>query len=551
MTMSRATASKAPSAITRDAAALDTRKQQPNLHIVRPPPEGHADGGELRTISTSAIRASRFNPRQLFEDGELQKLADSLKVHGQLQPCLVRPIADVTPGSGGKREATAALRYELVVGERRWRAAQLAKLPGVQCIVRPMSDALAIELAGIENYRRADLNAIEEARWFQSMVDTAGYTQQKLAERLGITQGQVSNRLRLLELPKVFQDQVISGEMPATWARHLATWSHRPTVMEVLATGKIKPQSEDHFCRLIASAVNECTRPLSGGFHGAKGWREVAFRPTPAQVKDLDVIEVKSWNGKERRAFNLALWDKLQAEGEARKSEREAKRADKLGANGDGRGGKFAAALARERANEQAEQFAKRLYRWKIAWLQTLLVDKLAALPGADADAMILRLLLHFTMQDTDQRDAPEMRKAITDAGGQAKLCPGSYAQTVQTIPSLLTVPDAKLRGVALDLLRKWLVMPTDGYGAHLQPTDIEALADALGVAVKRDWTLTEDYLQLHTTAQLLDLCKEWGLHLLHGVSPAKLKRADIIKCILERAPKACPKEVLTVRRPK
>jgi ParB/RepB/Spo0J family partition protein len=488
-----------------------------------PRPTAAGEGGGLRTIPIGEIAASRFNPRQCFDDGELAKLADSLKVHGQLQPCLVRPV------SRG---------FELVAGERRWRAAKLAKLGVLMCIVRPMSDALAVELAGIENYRRSDLNAIEEGRWFRSMLDTAGFTQQKLADRLGVTQGQVSNRLRLLDLPEPIQGRIISGEMPATWARPIAAHADRPAVMAALAA-KLQlnpPRTENQVENALEQAVLECSRPLSGWYRqlgpgGAVQSGEVAFKPTKEQRRELDVFTIKrTWN-QEQRCWNVELWDQLQAAGEARRAERQTKRASLTAGKASGGVSKA------DRACELAEQWRKRLYRWKISWLQGLIAKRVAA--GVD-DAVLWRLMLHLAVQDPRQRDRRDLERLLTNAGGQVKK--RASWQDSDVIAATAGISGVKLRGVVGEAIQAWVVMPTDVAARHLTPANIERLASDLDIDVKRAWTLRRDYLELHTTAQLLDLTREWAMP---ADSLRGLKRGQLIDAILKRSPKACPKEIL------
>ena len=217
-----------------------------------------AGSGNLRLIPCGRIQASPFNPRQAFDDAALQQLADSLKKHGQLQNCVVRPH-----GNGDL--------YELIAGERRWRAATLAGLPGVWCDVRDCSDAEAVELAGLENVRRQQLNVIEEARWYRAMIDIGGHTQGKLAEQVGVTQGLVSQRLRLLDLPDVWQQRIISGLISASWTRCLLPWLERPAVLEraseaMKTIGGNRDVSERDVEQSVYNAVTELSRPLRGGF---------------------------------------------------------------------------------------------------------------------------------------------------------------------------------------------------------------------------------------------------------------------------------------------
>jgi ParB family chromosome partitioning protein len=163
----------------------------------------------MRTIPVAFLRPNRFQPRKSFAQEELNDLANSIREKGVLQPILVRPVAG---------EANA---FEIVAGERRWRAAQLAKLHDVPVVVREMSDGESLELAIIENVQRADLNAIEEAAAYHELMDRFGYTQEKLAQEVGKSRSHVANTLRLLKLPESVKAMIRDGRLSAGHARTL------------------------------------------------------------------------------------------------------------------------------------------------------------------------------------------------------------------------------------------------------------------------------------------------------------------------------------------
>lgn len=162
-----------------------------------------------RTIPIAFLKPNRFQPRKTFAQDELSDLANSIREKGVLQPILVRPIAG---------EANA---FEIVAGERRWRAAQLAKLHDVPVVVRELSDAESLELAIIENVQRADLNAIEEAAAYHELMDRFGYTQERLAQEVGKSRSHVANTLRLLKLPESVKAMIRDGRLTAGHARTL------------------------------------------------------------------------------------------------------------------------------------------------------------------------------------------------------------------------------------------------------------------------------------------------------------------------------------------
>lgn len=150
-------------------------------------------------------------PRRRFADDDLGDLAASIRTKGVIQPLIVRP----TPGGRAK--------YQIVAGERRWRAAQMAQLHDLPVIIRELGDTEVLELAIIENIQRADLNAVEEAAGYRQLMDRFGHTQEKLAEALGKSRSHIANLLRLLNLPDEVQVYLAEGRLSAGHARALIT----------------------------------------------------------------------------------------------------------------------------------------------------------------------------------------------------------------------------------------------------------------------------------------------------------------------------------------
>jgi ParB family chromosome partitioning protein len=175
-------------------------------------PVGRQDaaGPSLLNIPLDDIAANPNQPRRAFDVAALESLADSIRANGLLSPIIVRPAAALR----GK--------YEIVAGERRWRAARLAGLSEVPAIVRDIADGASIELALLENLQRADLNAIEEAAGYKQLLDEHGFTQDVLGQRLGKNRSTITNALRLLSLPDSVQALVRDGALSAGHARALA-----------------------------------------------------------------------------------------------------------------------------------------------------------------------------------------------------------------------------------------------------------------------------------------------------------------------------------------
>jgi ParB family chromosome partitioning protein len=164
-----------------------------------------------RSLPTELLHPGRFQPRRHFDEESLQALADSIRTQGILQPILVRRNPD-DPNS-----------YEILAGERRWRAAQVAQLHEVPVVVRELGDREASEIALVENIQRQDLNPIEEAQGYQRLVTEFGHTQEALAQALGKSRSHIANTLRLLNLPDEIQKMIADGRLTAGHARALIT----------------------------------------------------------------------------------------------------------------------------------------------------------------------------------------------------------------------------------------------------------------------------------------------------------------------------------------
>jgi len=167
-----------------------------------------------RVVPIEFIRANPNNPRKHFSDSDLVDLSNSIREHGIVQPILVRPA---------KGEDLAGAHYEIIAGERRWRAAQKSGLHEVPIIIRDVADKQALELAIIENVQRADLNSVEEALGYQQLIDEYDYSQNELAQVIGKSRSHVANTLRLLKLPQDVQALVSDGSLSAGHARTLVT----------------------------------------------------------------------------------------------------------------------------------------------------------------------------------------------------------------------------------------------------------------------------------------------------------------------------------------
>ena len=195
--------------------------------------QGPQSGPRLAEIAIEEIRPNPRQPRDHFDDAALEAIAGSLAEHGMLQPVVLREVDD---------------GYELIAGERRWRAAQRAGLEKVPAVIREATPRESLELAIIENVQREDLNAIEEAQAYKLLVDEMSLTQEQVAERVGRDRSTVANYLRLLKLPAAVQKLIVTGALSMGHARALLAVEDngalRRLAEEVVAKGLSVRQTE-------------------------------------------------------------------------------------------------------------------------------------------------------------------------------------------------------------------------------------------------------------------------------------------------------------------
>jgi len=173
-------------------------------------PQGGRPRDGMRKVAIGDLRPGRFQPRVRFDDDEIQSLAESLRRKGMLQPILARPVLAGADGD-----------LEIVAGERRWRAAQLAALHEIPVLVREFSDVEVIEIALVENLQRTDLSPLEEAAAFKRLQDEFGFSQADIGEAVGKSRSHIANTMRLMDLPGAVQNLLDEGKLTAGHARAL------------------------------------------------------------------------------------------------------------------------------------------------------------------------------------------------------------------------------------------------------------------------------------------------------------------------------------------
>lgn len=268
----------------------DQRRPGEMVFITPSPPPVESDGG-VSQIALDKIVANTYQPRSEFDEAALQELTESVLVHGVLQPVMVRPRG------GG--------RYELIAGERRFRAAQQAGLVEIPVVIREMTDEESLTVALIENIQREDLNAMEAARGYKQLLDQFGMTQAELARQIGKAQPTISNSLSLLRLPQEMQDSIASGQISmehgkallsvASSERRLSLWQ------EMVSKGLTVAES-----RRLAAEVAEPIR---------SGSNKDAAAAKSGLVSPADEIQNKAMEDRLRTALGLKVTIRSKPEG--------------------------------------------------------------------------------------------------------------------------------------------------------------------------------------------------------------------------------------------
>jgi ParB family chromosome partitioning protein len=207
---------------------------------------------DLKEIDIDLIEPNNVQPRTRFDEAHLEELSQSIKINGIVQPILVRRIGTE--------------KYQIVAGERRWRAAQLAGLQKVPAVIRDVPDDRMLELALIENIQRQELNAIEEAHAYKKLIETLGLTQEVVAQRVGRDRTFVTNYLRLLRLPEDIQHLVEESKLSMGHARALLgiddTNKQRELALKIVEQGFSVRETERTIKRLIANEASADTLPV-------------------------------------------------------------------------------------------------------------------------------------------------------------------------------------------------------------------------------------------------------------------------------------------------
>lgn len=220
-----------------------------------PAPAHGDDRGDLRYLAVGELQRGKYQPRHEFDSRALEELADSIRVQGVVQPIVVRPI---------KGQSGSGQSFEIIAGERRWRAAMMAGLDSIPAVIRELSDETAVAVGLIENIQRENLNPIDQARALRRLIDEFGMTHADTAEAVGRSRAAVTNLLRLLDLPALVRGMVEKRELEMGHARALLGLTDESKIIEAASQVVKRGQSVRDTERL----VKRLNRPGGGGRKG-------------------------------------------------------------------------------------------------------------------------------------------------------------------------------------------------------------------------------------------------------------------------------------------
>lgn len=223
-----------------------------------------------RRVPIEFLKANPRNPRRTFSDAELDELSSSIKQHGVIQPIVVRPVKGATD------------RYEIIAGERRWRASQRAGLHDVPIVTVEVTDSAALEIAIIENVQRSDLNAMEEAQGYHALATEYKHSADDIAKLVGKSRSHVANTLRLLALPDEVQSYLVSGELSAGHARAIAAAADPVALAKQIIEGGLSVRETEALARKAPTATPNKN----------KGGRPPRVKDTDTQALEADLSSV-------------------------------------------------------------------------------------------------------------------------------------------------------------------------------------------------------------------------------------------------------------------
>lgn len=483
-------------------------------------PVGASDGpaGERVAVPLDQVRPSPFQPRQTFDPAELESLAASMRQHGQLTDCKARRLPDGA--------------VELIGGERRWRAAELAGLPVLNCLLVQADDRQARIMALADNLDRVDLSPLERVRAYQAMLEAGVYrTQAEAAKALGITRATLSNLLRTLQLPDVFLGLIDSGTLPLTHARYLLPLQDIPGALDKVLELHNWPEDQDpigsvaSFRERLRLAVQAVTRP--GEVPKCTTFCEwlppaTTNQPDPPRrygamcltAEDLERLDVRDLSGIAdslgMRSCNVPLWDQTQ---EMRFNEQtaEARRRKKAAA---GAGGKPEQRKLTDKPAKQdpTERLRKDVAEYRRQWQLARARERVVEMgPGPD-DRQALNAVLLWMLSECPDGYMVNLAELLPAAG-----LPRAADQQ-KRLRQMQKASEYQLWKCLNLLVIQWLQEEmAETQFPWIKPQQADELATLLKIDPARDWRVDRAFLELHTMQQLAELKQEWKARVVPG----------------------------------
>lgn len=476
-------------------------------------------------IEVALIQPRPGQPRKYFDPDKLNELADNIELLGVLQRVLVQRIDD---------------GYQLIAGERRWRACELRGRKLIPARVVNATEEQIELICLTENLQREGLTVIEEAEAYQRAIDNLKCTQSQLAKKLGLSQGQVSNRIRLLKNPPAIRQAIISGEIDASTGRDIATWCDVPEVydrlQEYAAKDFLDGLDKDSLLNALASITWQSSRPLDKPYPTTLDEHRIVRLDgvLPALRKKLDIRDVSSYHGApgQPRAMNVALWNEL-----ATVYVREATpdEDDELG-NDQGGPGEDAATRKPAKAAKSAEELEKEraaaakarqeeLQFYLAGWYWRTIA---AWIPDADV-GIIWRLFVYFACELDTSRDRGTdewLAEILTQCGGRAV---ADAESRIDLWASMATLNHPET--FAYLMLSQWARNEVATFYYEDEMRELEQIAKEFGIKVADVWECDREFLELFDQDGLVNLMLEWKRR---GPGNAVSEREPLIDWMLE-----------------
>ena len=478
-----------------------------------------------KEVEIADVSPCRYQPRQDFPEAEIADLAASIEAQGQITPVLIRPLDDI------------GNVFELIAGERRLRAMKLLGRKTIRAEIGEYTDAEVRALVLIEAAKRKDFNEIEQGLAYKRMIqsgDVEGPT--ALAEQLGLSQGHVSNRLRLLDLPEAWQKKLISREITERHARAILPFKQYPRILDAIEAAikkAVKDRKELPDCKafesdILPGAVEESCRQIDCyQLHSEKYGRFFTqFKITPEIREQLGIIETKAhWGTNIQLATNVELFDKLQAEHVERVVAKEEKSAGKKAPTA--KEAKADPAAARRHAQKMEGQFQQRLAelvtnvkRWVFA--RELRSTDTSRFLSSDILLLVLTAIAggwHHSIYSNQLKDTIAKRNKIKKSDAWDML--SEMEESAVLAESSMFLADAFCKEnnePASSVHYKTVAALFDAYNFHL----LEIWkAEQLG-------PFTEAYFNAHSKDQLMSLAEEWS------VADPPEEKAELVKHLLD-----------------